>query len=419
MSDWDGAVGRWTWAGETDGVPEPELLVEIARRTERSAVGLAREALRPGRLMTVVAPGGRPRPDAGFREGDMWDGEPVRVLRLAGKDSKDFVAAWERFAAEPGLVVLDSPDLMVSGGSPLDGVALRYLLASALERSPRTRLVAYVGEISFIVSHGLPGTLRLSLSSPPPATTTQRPAEETAEALEALESGRTHEALEALARLVKHPAYDPFVPPPALVRLLVEDKAAAEWLEGGLTLGLRSAWPWKERHVTPDGAGLAELGTSAAVYRLLRLAHAGGTRGTLRGVDVGRWLCALRSLSYEAARVVTASLSREDFGGMNLAYAPSFEYGALDGADLSGVDGYRINLADADLTGACLVGADLSRGHMKQAVLRSADLTGADLSHASLQLADLTGAVLKDADLTRTWLDHAIGHESNISPLGV
>ncbi|MEO5672489.1 MAG: pentapeptide repeat-containing protein [Ramlibacter sp.] len=66
----------------------------------------------------------------------------------------------------------------------------------------------------------------------------------------------------------------------------------------------------------------------------------------------------------------------------------------------------RINLRDADLSGAYLRDADLS-----DADLSGADLSDADLRGAYLSDADLSGAYLSDADLN-------IGYLYNEAPFG-
>ena len=82
----------------------------------------------------------------------------------------------------------------------------------------------------------------------------------------------------------------------------------------------------------------------------------------------------------------------------------------------------RIDLNEADLTGANLKEANLSGGNLKEANLEGASLTGADLNEAQLTGAKLEGANLTGANLRRTrlletclinaniGLDHRAGH---------
>ncbi|MBI5570960.1 MAG: pentapeptide repeat-containing protein [Desulfomonile tiedjei] len=72
----------------------------------------------------------------------------------------------------------------------------------------------------------------------------------------------------------------------------------------------------------------------------------------------------------------------------------------------------RVNLANADLSGANLSRRDLSgallaRVDLKKAILVGTDLTGADLSDTILKSADLYGAVLRKANLARADLSDA------------
>jgi uncharacterized protein YjbI with pentapeptide repeats len=59
-----------------------------------------------------------------------------------------------------------------------------------------------------------------------------------------------------------------------------------------------------------------------------------------------------------------------------------------------------IQVADADLTGACLRGGRLAGAELSGTNLYDADLYGADLSDADLRFANLTDANLSDADLS-------------------
>jgi uncharacterized protein YjbI with pentapeptide repeats len=63
-------------------------------------------------------------------------------------------------------------------------------------------------------------------------------------------------------------------------------------------------------------------------------------------------------------------------------------------------NGYKADLAEADLTGVSLRGADLRGADLTRASLRGANLTGANLTRAYLTGADLTGVNLNRANLT-------------------
>ena len=76
------------------------------------------------------------------------------------------------------------------------------------------------------------------------------------------------------------------------------------------------------------------------------------------------------------------------------------------------VKGERLNLTDADLTGANLTDANLTGANLTDANLARADLTDANLARADLTDADLTAADLTltnltGANLTRARLDYS------------
>ena len=73
------------------------------------------------------------------------------------------------------------------------------------------------------------------------------------------------------------------------------------------------------------------------------------------------------------------------------------------------INGIRLNLSGADLSGANLSGADLSYANLSGANLSGADLRRADLSGANLSGADLSGANLSGADLSYANLSGANG----------
>ncbi len=79
----------------------------------------------------------------------------------------------------------------------------------------------------------------------------------------------------------------------------------------------------------------------------------------------------------------------------------------LTGAQLGRADLARARLAGTDLSGACLVETNLTRAELIGVNLRGAQLDGAELTGALLDRAVLRGARLVGADLTGAWLDGA------------
>jgi hypothetical protein len=90
-------------------------------------------------------------------------------------------------------------------------------------------------------------------------------------------------------------------------------------------------------------------------------------------------------------------LSEADLTGADLTEANLFE------ADLSGA-----NFTRANLTAAYLYGADLREAYLTRAGLHGADLTEVELTGASLAGADLNGAIFIGANLSRANLTRAI-----------
>jgi hypothetical protein len=409
--------GTWGWAGETDAPVGRETLEEIAGRNARSAVELL-DVLPPGRFMFVTVAGGRLAARTDLGPVERHEGRPVAVVELAGQTlTRAFaerVTPLLRGPRRAAVVVLDAPDLsLADDGGLLDGVVLRGVLDALAAHHPDVRFVGYVGEVSFVRRHALPGTLRLHLSpggadAPGPRSASFAEAEQR---LDAATAAGPPAVVPALADVIRHPGYD-LLSPPSPVRRAISGEVA-DALAEELRAWLRRRFPSGTTAPEPDhsrgAAAFTEPRVGAGVYRLLALAASGRRRGTLRGVDVGRWLNSLRASSYEVAAVATASLSGEDLSGLNLFHAPPLEFCDLRDADLSGTDAYRINVAEGDLRGTCLRDTCLSRGHLKQARLQGADLSGADASYASFEQANLTGAVLTGTDLNRSILDHAIG----------
>ncbi|MCP2261339.1 Pentapeptide repeat-containing protein [Streptoalloteichus tenebrarius] len=410
-------AGVWGWAGELDGQPPDETLAEVAARGPATAVELLTGRLPVGGLLVVTARAGRPRPDAGALARLTAAGLSVEVLRLAGAEiaSGGPLRQVADRATPPDVLLLDAPDLAAAGGRPIDGLVLRNLVERLRERLPRTRLALYVSGACFVVRHALPGTLLLTL---PPQPDDAAPAEPVADLVDgfasALGGGDPRAVVAAGDLLARRPDFDPLSPPARLAEAVA---AGADALRSTVVGLLRRHWPAAPDQTAapgPDEPAPAPR-TTAVLYRLLSSAEPDGPRSTFRQVDVARWWCALRADSYETLSAVTTALRHEDLAGANLAYAPSLEHCDLTGADLSDVDGYRLNASDGALDGAALARSCLARGHLKRASLRGADLTGADLEFASFQQADLTGADLTGADLRRALLDQAVGLPSALS----
>ncbi|MER6989043.1 pentapeptide repeat-containing protein [Saccharopolyspora hirsuta] len=396
-------TGSWGWAGELDGRPTDEVVEAVAAREPASAAALLTDELPPGGLLIVTAHRSRARPDEDLPAQLAEAGLTAEVVPLAGRELDE-----EQLAElQPEVLVLDAPDLAGFAGRRLDGVMLRNLLERLRARLPRTRLAIYVSDACFAVHHALPGTLRLTLPQQVDEDASTGPlADFAGKAVAAASTGDRAQVVEALGELARQPSFDPLSPPRPLVDTATENLVFFQEILGDL---LRLHWPLApHRWLTPDTSDSAPR-TTAVLYRLLSAAEPVGPRNNLRHADVGRWLCALRAESYELLGSVTASLRGEDLSGANLSYAPSLEHCDLSGADLTDVDGYRVNVGDGVLDRAVLVRSCFARGHLKRTSLREADLSHADLEYASLQQADLTDAVLDGADLHRALVDQATG----------
>ena len=96
------------------------------------------------------------------------------------------------------------------------------------------------------------------------------------------------------------------------------------------------------------------------------------------------------------ANLTGANLYRANLEGANLTganlYRANLEGARLEGANLTGANLYRANLYRANLEGANLTGANLYRANLEGARLEGANLTGANLYRANLKGANLTGA---------------------------
>lgn len=108
-------------------------------------------------------------------------------------------------------------------------------------------------------------------------------------------------------------------------------------------------------------------------------------------------------------------LSQVELAGARLRDGSYFRTN-LEGADLSGIEGYRAKFINAQMAGADLSGADLERVDFTKADLADASFEGADLrnarlTRANLRGANLTGAQTGGADFFRadlsgaTWID--------------
>nr|CAI47644.1 putative apramycin biosynthesis protein [Streptoalloteichus hindustanus] len=402
------ATGVWGWAGELDGQPPDETLAEVAARAPASPAELLTTRLPPGGLLVVTARHGRRRPDAGLLTRLTASGLTTEILRLAGAEmgSTDAFASTVDNDPHPDVLVLDAPDLAAWGGRGVDGLVLRNLLERLRSRLPNTRLAIYVSDACFVVRHALPGTLLLTLprqDEDDPATGPL--ADRAEEVAAALGTGDARAVVEACDALARRPEFDPMSPARRLLDAVAGHPDALREIVPEL---LARHWPAAPTTSPLEDGGVSPRAT-ALLYRLLSLTEPDGPRSTLRRVDVGRWLCALRADTYETLSAVTTVLRHEDLAGTNLSYAPSLEHCDLTGADLTEVDGYRVNVSDGVLDNALMARSCFARGHLKRASLRGADLRDADLEYASFQQADLTGADLAGADLHRALLDQAVG----------
>ena len=107
-----------------------------------------------------------------------------------------------------------------------------------------------------------------------------------------------------------------------------------------------------------------------------------------------------------------ANLSGADLSGANLSWAmfrgANLSAAILSTANLSRADLSGADLRDSNFWGADLSGADLSEADLSGAILRKANLSPADpLSTANLRGADLRGADLSGANLSRANLRRA------------
>ena len=105
----------------------------------------------------------------------------------------------------------------------------------------------------------------------------------------------------------------------------------------------------------------------------------------------------------EAAIAAKINLSDANLSGAYLSRA-NLSDADLSGANLSDANLSDANLSDADLSRAYLSGADLSRANLSGADLSRAYLSGADLSRVNLSGAYLSGAYLSRAYLSRAYL---------------
>jgi uncharacterized protein YjbI with pentapeptide repeats len=112
----------------------------------------------------------------------------------------------------------------------------------------------------------------------------------------------------------------------------------------------------------------------------------------------------LKSAVLTRARLVEANLAEARMSAANLREA------CLDGADLSRVEGGRV-----DAEGASLAKISAEAAVFPGASFRNANLEGADLTGADLTGADLTGARLDGAELTRADLFEVQGTDGEAS----
>ncbi len=87
----------------------------------------------------------------------------------------------------------------------------------------------------------------------------------------------------------------------------------------------------------------------------------------------------------------------------------------LSGADLRGMNLFKINFANADLSGADFRGAILISVEARNADLEHADLSGAQLQNANFSMANLTRVNLKGSNLTGAFMQDCSFVEADLS----
>ena len=126
----------------------------------------------------------------------------------------------------------------------------------------------------------------------------------------------------------------------------------------------------------------------------------------------------LKEANLSGADLIEADLRKADLSGADLRKAnlsgAKLSEAILSGAYLSEADLSGADLSGADLRGADLRGADLSGANLSGAILREAILRGAKLSGAILRGAILRGANLSGANLSRAKLSGAKLSEANL-----
>jgi hypothetical protein len=419
-----GSAGRWLRAGELDSPVPAGRLEEVARRRPADAAGLARSELAGGGMLVVVArvledlerllaaleedPHSGRVPLVAELAGARWTGELVTTLECAGADAATVNGG------TPRALVLLRPDLLVDGGHTIDGVRLRNALWRWTREHPADLVVCLVAETSFVARDPHPETVVLRPAQP----RSPEPAEPNAHATalwSALASRDPAAVTDAMYATFAAPGRD-HAPGAQGELLAAVGRPYAEVCEAldPFVRSLLAGQLGTETPVSPPAAPPhAHAAAGAGAYCLLAAAYEHAPRETLTGIDLARWLCLLRSASYELTAAVALSLRGERLPHVHLVHAPPLEFADLRGCDLREADLYRVNLADADLRGADLRDADLARAHLKRADLRDADLRGADVTYASLEQADLRGARLAGADLARSFVDDAAGLDPN------
>ena len=168
-------------------------------------------------------------------------------------------------------------------------------------------------------------------------------------------------------------------------------------------------------------AGAAVLSSRTRVGSRAEMAAAQAAAPKARLVELlkkGRWQDALslnKAKGKERLDLGGADLSGANLTKANLADA-DLEWANLSGANLTRASLFGANLTGANLTGADLSGANLTATNLTDANLTGANLSGANLTDADLEWASLSGANLADADLTGASLDAAYLPEGLLAP---
>lgn len=306
-------------------------------------------------------------------------------------------------------VILIRPELIKDGVSSIDPSKLRHEIFSWQRKDANRKAIVLTQRGSFLSHHPVSEMRIFSVRAATQATNwfpvrNRAIAKQTRSLIAALRSNTS-------AEMLAYNAYNFFLQendefeiqlghfcamlqqPDSVLFPLFREVLDHKWLEKPTFIELM------RKSGAPFGFAEMQATVGSRMYRALHDLHPTGFRSTFKGLDLGNWLCFLRSVGYDFVSNVLKFTEREDLSGLNLVHAPAMEYANLRYANLARSDLYRLNLAAADLSKADLRNCDLARAHLKEARLIEADLRGADLSFAILDLADLTGAKLDGANL--------------------